>query len=97
MDGQSFEKDDAGSVLELGQERVENIDMGLGVNLFFNGLVEREDGVSYCALNSQSGVRDGNERRTVDEEIDAGLDSCHLSGGEHDCAGRLCLLSFALF
>lgn len=57
IDRQSLQKHDAGPVLQLGQQRVQDVNMRLGIYFLLDRLVESDDGVSYCALKCQKEVK----------------------------------------
>ena len=99
IDCQSLQEHDACSALQLGQERVQDVNMCLGVNLLLDCLVKSNDGVSYCALKCQREMKEGHEGLTMDE-IGASFDGYRLFGlGKHSSSesGHLRLLPFILF
>ena len=57
IDRQSFQKHHTCPTLQLWQQRVNDVSMYLGIYFLLDCLVESDDGVSYCALKSQRGVK----------------------------------------
>lgn len=71
--------------------------MRLGVYFLFDGLVEGNDGVSYCASKCKREMKKRSERLTMDKKIDTSFDGRDLGWSEHDSGGHLRLLPLVLF